>query len=136
MHYRAWLLDTSLDDKTSGRLLEYSWQYIFTGNFEFCPSQHKCYCDGYGICFEGGEEGLQEWLNLLKTKEVVDRKARDLWDGGIKGRAGEKYKRLRAESSRLGGTLDGLREAAVRRGFDPKVRARECGREWREGDGY
>ena len=136
VHYRDWLLNTALDDRTSGRMMEYSWQYIFTGNFEFCPSQHKCYCDGYGVCFEGGDEGLRNWLNLLHEKEVIDRKLLAMWQKGEAARAGEKYKRLKHESAEIGGKLDSLREQAVRRGYDPQTRARECGREWHEGDGF
>lgn len=136
IHYRQWLLTTPLDDKTSGRMMEYSWQYIFTGKFEFCPSQHKCYCDGYGICLEGGDEGLKAWLNILRQKELVDNQLRDLWDKGGKAREGEKYKRLKHESAQMGNRLDELRLQAITRGYDPKTRAAECGREWHEGDGF
>ncbi|KIX00911.1 uncharacterized protein Z518_09976 [Rhinocladiella mackenziei CBS 650.93] len=131
--YRDWLLRIELDDRTSGRIMEYSWQYIFTGNFEFCPSQHQCYCDGYGICFEG-EIGLQNWLATLREKEKVDERLVQLWDAGEKG--GERYKRLARDSKRFGELLDQSRETAVRRGFDPKIRAEESGREWHEGDGF
>ncbi|KAK5456852.1 hypothetical protein LTS15_004632 [Exophiala xenobiotica] len=133
VRYRTWLLSTELDDKTSGRLMEYSWQYIFTGNFEFCPSQHKCYCDGYGLCFEG-EDGLRNWLTTLKQKERLDEKLVGLWDTGVKG--GEKYKRLAWEIKQKAELLDRLRDEAIRRGFDPRIRAAECGREWHEGDGF
>lgn len=133
VRYRKWLLSTELDDKTSGRLMEYSWQYIFTGNFEFCPSQHKCYCDGYGICFEG-EAGLQNWLAVLKQREKLEEKLTSLWDSGVKG--GEKYKRLAAKIKQKSQLLDHLREEALRRGFDPALRAAECGRAWQEGDGF
>ncbi|KAJ9646774.1 uncharacterized protein PV06_10477 [Exophiala oligosperma] len=133
VRYRDWLLSTGLDDKTSGRLMEYSWQYIFTGNFEFCPSQHRCYCDGYGICFEG-EAGLQNWLAILKQRERLDEKLASLWDSGVRG--GEKYKRLAAKVKRKTELLDRLREDALRRGFDPALRAAECGRPWHEGDGF
>ena len=136
IHYREWLLSTPLNDKTSGRIMEYSWQYIFSGKFTFCPSQHKCYCDGYGICFEGGDEGLKNWLHVLGEKELLDQKAVALWDKGDKARASERYKQLRHQSAQLGTQLDDMREAAVRRGYDPQIRARECGREWHEGDGF
>lgn len=133
IRYRDWILATALDDKTSGRLLEYSWQYIFTGNFEFCPSMHRCYCDGYGICFEG-DAGLDQWLKLLRVREKVDEKRVKMYDRG-KGK-GEQYKALMAESKRLSDELDLLREIALTRGFDPKIRAQEVGRVWNEGDGF
>ncbi|KEF62687.1 uncharacterized protein A1O9_00660 [Exophiala aquamarina CBS 119918] len=133
VRYRDWILSTELDDKDSGRLLEYSWQYIFTGNFEFCPIMHRCYCDGYGICFEG-DAGVDRWLDVLRQREKVDRKRVDLWDKGRKG--SEKYKQLDAQSHQLTEKMDWMREQALRRGADPKIRAMECGREWKEGDGY
>ena len=51
MHYRKWLLETTMDDQFSGRIFEYIWHYIFTGKEVYCPSMNTCYCDGYGICF-------------------------------------------------------------------------------------
>ena len=73
LHYRDWILKSALDDATTGRLLEYSWQYIFTARFEYCPSMNACYCEGYGVCFgedeEGGRRGLREWLGILKRRE-------------------------------------------------------------------
>ncbi|KAL9107575.1 MAG: hypothetical protein Q9227_007575 [Pyrenula ochraceoflavens] len=71
VRYRNWLLDTALTDEISGRIMEYSWQYIFTGASEYCPSQDDCYCDGYGICF-GGDYKLQEWLDILRRREITD----------------------------------------------------------------
>lgn len=112
--------------------MEYSWQYIFTGLFEWCPSQHQCYCDGYGICFEGREEGLQRWLDILKTEEQVDEKVYALWKKG-KGET-EKYKTLKEESDKIGAVLEDMKNEALKRGGDLKLRAAECGREWAEGD--
>ncbi len=136
LHYRDWLLNTPLADGTSGRIMEYSWQYIFSGKFTFCPSQHKCYCDGYGICFEGGDAGLKKWLDLLREKELVDLRLVKLWEKGVEARASEKYKKVKQQSGQLGKQLDDMRESAVRRGFDPQTRAIACGREWHEGDGF
>ena len=133
-HYYNWLLSTSLPDATSGRLFEYSWQFIFTNLFEFCPSQHACYCDGYGICFSGREKGLQGWLDILKKKEGVDEKIRRMADSGRVGT--ENYRNLVEQSKSINGILTGMRDGAVERGKDPKVRAEECGRVWREGDGF
>lgn len=50
--YREWLLDTVLEDKVSGRVWEYIWQWLFTGQWEYCPEETSCYCEGYGVCFE------------------------------------------------------------------------------------
>ncbi|KIW89273.1 uncharacterized protein Z519_10126 [Cladophialophora bantiana CBS 173.52] len=135
VHYRDWLLRTALDDKISGRILEYSWHYIFTGVFEWCPSPHRCYCDGYGICFEGGEQGLRKWLDSFRAKEVLDRKLQGLWRGGDEG-GSKKFKKIKDQSGRLGRELDEAREQALKRGFDPQIRAKEYAREWHEGDGF
>ena len=57
--YRDWLLRTPLSDYISGRVWEYIWQFVFTGNHTVCPMMHICYCDGYGFCF-GGEKAIQQ----------------------------------------------------------------------------
>jgi hypothetical protein len=132
--YRDWLLSTDLEDSESGRMLEYSRQYIFTGNFEFCPSMYKCYCDGYGVCFEGGEDALQQWMGILHQREKIARKENDMVEKG-KGK-GMKYQNLMKERLELEGLMENLREAAIKRGADPKTRAEDCGREWKEGDGF
>ncbi|KAE8155135.1 hypothetical protein BDV25DRAFT_135180 [Aspergillus avenaceus] len=56
--FRNWLLNTSLEDRISGRVWEYVWQWLFTGQSEFCPVETTCYCEGYGICFDPGEYDL------------------------------------------------------------------------------
>lgn len=51
VYFRKWLIDTPLDDSLGGRVWEHVWQYVFAGVYEFCPKEHVCYCDGYGVCF-------------------------------------------------------------------------------------
>lgn len=51
--YRDWMLATPLSDYVSGRIWEYSWHFVFTGKHLYCPAQHLCYCDGFGICSDG-----------------------------------------------------------------------------------
>lgn len=133
-HYRDWLLNTDLPDDTSGRIMEYTWQYIFTGLFEHCPSPHQCYCDGYGVCFEGRENGLQRWLKVWKTKDSLDERMTKLRKKGkMETRM---YKALMEESERIGGMLDGLREEAIERGRNPRLRAESAWRLWTADDGY
>jgi hypothetical protein len=67
IYLRSWVLRTPLDDYRSGRVFEYLWQYIFTGNAEVCPAMHKCYCDGYGMCFKDDKE-FNSWFELRYTK--------------------------------------------------------------------
>lgn len=56
---RTWLQNTDLDDYTSGRVFEYSWQFIFTSEPIHCRNMHICYCDGYSICFEDEHSYVQ-----------------------------------------------------------------------------
>ena len=67
---RDWLLKTPLTDYISGRLWEYLWHYLFTGEHVKCPLEHVCLCDGYGICF-GGEEGYGTFRQLKVSKEAL-----------------------------------------------------------------
>lgn len=133
--YRQWLVDTNMSDEFSGRMLEYNWQYIFTGEAEFCPPQHECYCDGFGICFGGTtDQNLQGWLSLLRERELVDEKLRELRsDGGDNTHqiaAGERHK------VEIMDKLNTLKAEAYERGKDPRNRALECGRPWKPGDGF
>lgn len=47
---REWLLTTEMTDRQSGRVMEFLWQYIFSGNAVYCPDEARCYCDVYGHC--------------------------------------------------------------------------------------
>jgi hypothetical protein len=135
LRYRDWLLNTELEDGNSGRIMEYTWQYIFTGQSEFCPSQHQCYCDGYGICFGGTTEaGLQHWLDLLKQREKADARL-----DGLRQNNPNDVEAIAAttrERDALNTELDRLKQEAYTRGEDPRNRALECGRPWKEGDGF
>ena len=48
--FRDWLMKTPLSNYFSGRIFEYTWQYLFTGKGIHCPTEHSCYCEGYGVC--------------------------------------------------------------------------------------
>ena len=47
---RSWLLETSLDDHISGRIMEYVWHIVFGKEAVFCPAVEDCYCKVYGAC--------------------------------------------------------------------------------------
>ena len=115
--------------------MEYTWQCIFTGQSEFCPSQHQCYCDGYGICFGGTTDAaLQNWLDLLKKRERADAEF-----AGLPQSSPEDLRSLtaaRVERDALNAELDRLKREAYRRGEDPRNRALECGRPWNDDDGF
>lgn len=149
---RDWLLRTPFTDYISGRIFEYLWQYIFTGNSIECPAMHSCYCDGYGICFGGPDEfdrylDTRYWLmhyqselsHIKWLKEQIDKAT-------VEGRFDEAAQLEVPEFGRdewLIERIDAYRkevevkaEDAWERGRDPANRAKEVGREWREGDGF
>ena len=115
IRYREWVTNTNLTDEMAGRIMEYTWQYIWTGEAEVCPQMNRCYCDGYGVCF-GGKAPFDEWFAM-----------RDLLRASPDGTA---------ESRTLSEKLEKLKREAFERGMDPKNRAQECGRAWKVGDGY
>lgn len=68
VYFRDWLLRTRLSNYISGRVWEYIWQYVFTGQPEVCVEEHICYCDGYGLCF-GGKEGYEHYWERLYDRD-------------------------------------------------------------------
>lgn len=150
--YREWLFQTKLPDHLSGRIWEYVWQFVFTGENVFCPKEHICFCDQFGSCFGGDEE----FGNFISLKNELSDRERDLRDWEDKGKKIEeveaegnyemleelekpepgKDNELRQEIDRLRPIVDRLKQEAEERGKDPKNRAMEAGREWHEGDGF
>ena len=150
--YRDWLLKTPLKDYVSGRVWEYLWQYVFTGNSFFCPLEHVCYCDGYGICFGGADE-FWGWYSLRNERNDIntlwlewEEKGRNIEAAIDEGRLEDaedlpkpeegKNREFEARIWTLQNEMDAKIASAVERGRDPKARAREAGRPWEEGDGY
>ncbi|KAH7078983.1 hypothetical protein BKA63DRAFT_541640 [Paraphoma chrysanthemicola] len=150
--YRDWLFNTKIPDYLSGRIWEYVWQFVFTGQNVYCPKEHICFCDQFGTCF-GGEEAFSDFQSL--RNELGDRE-RDLREWEEKGKAREEAEKLgeyekleelekpepgkdeefRKEIDRLRPIVDGLKADAEERGKDPRNRALEAGREWHEGDDF
>lgn len=149
--YRDWILRTPLSDYVSGRIWEYSWQYLFTKNSAHCPPEHVCYCDGFGICF-GGEVPYKQYVEILGKKDrIADELSRDGRIHHSDGYTTSKVEngsslnpvvndtertRLKAHITELEAELSARKEEAQRRGADPRSRAEECGRPWKEGDGF
>jgi hypothetical protein len=150
--YRDWLLSTQLADFISGRVWEYVWHFVFTGKNVVCPLQHICYCDGYGICFEG-EQDFNHWYELRYRKHDFEAQLRsweeksDAIQGAIReGKLEEAEKlevpelgkniTLKKEIEELKKELEQRRQVAIERGKSPQIRASEAGREWHEGDGF
>lgn len=131
--FREWLLNTKVEDRLSGRVWEYIWQFIWMGVAELCPVESVCYCDGYGVCF-GGEDKYQEYFKKRKEAREIDKSLAEKKEGGKLMEAGEKM--LRGRIDLLTTEMEVLRKEAMERGEDPRNRAKEAGRPWKEGDGF
>lgn len=47
---RKWLIETELNDASSGRVMEFLWHVIFGMESIYCPDEELCYCQVYGQC--------------------------------------------------------------------------------------
>lgn len=140
--YRDWLLSTDLSDYIAGRIWEYLWQFIFTGQPVLCVEENVCLCDGYGFCFGGNEE----WNNYreaeAKRNEIQQELDNWMWlsDIGFADESddsdGEKGNVLVSQLQEKQQEIIGLLTAAMERGQNPQYRAQEAGRPWKEGDGF
>lgn len=145
--YRDWIMRTPLTDYISGRIWEYSWQYLFTKNAAHCPAEHVCYCDGFGVCF-GGEAPYSQYVELLASRTklaeelgLLDRNppnedGRNMSTSGHAQNDTDERTKTRAQLTQVEAELDARKREALHRGTDPRLRAEECGRLWREGDGF
>lgn len=150
--YRDWLLRTELSDYISGRVWEYLWHVVFTGENVFCPKQNVCYCDGFGLCFGGEAEmdaffgirfqrnDLQDELNnwLEKSQDIANARASGLLDETSDLDIPEVGRDtvLQEQIDQKNQVLYNLKAEALERGKDPRNRAMEAGRPWKEGDGF
>ena len=147
--YRNWLLETNLSDNLSGRVWEYLWHYIFTGQNVHCPKEHVCNCDGFGMCF-GGEEQynafMKNYAEMEKTqiqlnewraeKEKIEKmKETGGWATLETGKDGEDAILQKQINEMVDWGNRRLQEASER-GRVPMNRALEAGRPWKEGDGF
>lgn len=149
---RNWLLRTPLRDSISGRVWEYLWHFVFTGQHIVCPKEHVCYCDAFGICF-GGEEQYDAWWEKMWEKKHYEEqlsdwrsKANEIANAKEEGKIDEAKtlivpefgldKELQGKIVALNAVLNAEKEKAIQRGDDPRNRAMEAGREWKEGDGF
>ena len=146
--YRDWIMRTPLSDYVSGRIWEYTWQFLFTGQSIVCPAEHICYCDGFRVCF-GGDTEYRDFERLRQTKEGYERvlmESRTRRAGlrvGEDGQHGDNnasvikgdndfasLNHLQKQIDALEEEISGRRRAALERGNNPENRARECGRYW------
>lgn len=153
IYYRDWLLKTPLPDRLSGRVFEQIWIVIFGGVAVDCPAMNICYCDGYGICF-GSAEKYDEWFDVRFTLREHEEEMRTIRkndamieEAKYEGRIPEETDDLvipepgrkewiHDQIDILRNELNIRRAEAWERGKDPRNRAAEAGREWKEGDGF
>ena len=138
---RTWLENTPLEDGVAGRVWEYVWQYLWTREYEVCPEEHICYCDGYGVCF-GGKGEYEKWFAMRTELRDLDVKVHSLEvEDGIKvgGRPKvdkETEEAWRSRQMRLRDVMEMQKRRALVRGLEAENRAAECERVWKEGDGF
>lgn len=130
--FRDWLLNTELSDKLAGRVWEYVWQFVFAGVHEFCPMAHVCYCDGYGVCF-GSRYEFDGYHKRLEDLGKMEEELRNL---GETDASLESILELEAQIVAVRADAESQKREAFERGKDPKNRALEVGRSWKEGDGF
>lgn len=135
VHYRKWLLETTLDDQFSGRIFEYIWHYIFTGHEVYCPAMNTCYCDGYGFCF-GGRQKFAEYFEKQDARNKLNEELKGYTEKEDKAKEegktmdwDEKQKAyiesLRTDIKRMDKEMNEERNRAIERGKDPLMRAEE-----------
>lgn len=150
--YRDWMLKTELSDYISGRIWEYLWHVVFTGDHIVCPMENVCYCDGYGICF-GGEDEYDQFRNTALQKQDLEEQlkqwqaqAQSVQMAQIYGSVDEttsvdipepgKDVEIMHQITEKEWLMQQMIDDAVARGENPRLRALEVGRGWMEGDGF
>lgn len=95
-----------------------------------------CYCDGYGVCF-GGKQEYNAWFDdrMEVNRIEVDLGLLDKLDLPSPETETQKT-RYRKLIEDLKGKMNHLKWQAFERGTNPKHRALEVGRPWKEGDGF
>lgn len=137
VYYRDWITRTPLSDYVSGRIWEYSWQFLFTGQSIYCPAEHICYCGGFGLCF-GGDSEFEEFKELRKKKrkfelETNELRERRALNGGTdmeiqsNNTSAVRYLYLNNQIDILEQELALRKKVALERGLNPTNRAEECG---------
>ncbi|KAF4632349.1 hypothetical protein G7Y89_g5780 [Cudoniella acicularis] len=146
--YRDWLFRTSLSDYISGRVWEYIWQFIFTGDNVVCPKEHVCYCDGFGVCFGGEDEYIAYYIRHKEREKLEDELrewhiSKEKFDSNPEEFGDELEPPEVGRDLELEGRIKGLlawceqqRQLAKEHGDVAMNRAKEAGRDWKDGDGF
>ncbi|KAB2572816.1 hypothetical protein DBV05_g8515 [Lasiodiplodia theobromae] len=131
-HFRRWLMYTTLEDRVSGRVWEYIYQYIWLGVPQLCPKEHVCYCDLYGVCF-GGEAYYEDYYAKKSHVDVLERLSNAQVEAGGNKTWPVDYVELVSTAQEA--VKADLRNAFLR-GSDPYNRAVEVERPFKPGDGF
>ena len=137
VYYRDWIMRTPLSDYISGRIWEYSWQFLFTGQSIYCPAEHTCYCGGFGLCFGGASE-FEEFEELRRQKQKFELELNELHDRrAMSQETNMELQRSNHSAMRdaflsdqiqiLQQELASRKRNALERGLNPNIRAEECG---------
>ncbi|KAK8207500.1 hypothetical protein IWZ01DRAFT_368499 [Phyllosticta capitalensis] len=126
IHLRKWLMETDLQDFYSGRVFEYLWQYIFMRESQYCPAEHSCYCDGYGLCF-GSAENYQRFWSVRREREYLQNNMASMQAIQFKGDA-QQIENIEHQIFLLQAQEEALVEEAWKRGKNPDMRAVEAER--------
>ena len=138
--YRDWITRTPLSDYVSGRIWEYSWQFLFKDQSIYCPAEHVCYCGGFGLCFGGASE-FQEFEEMRRKKDKFDLEMNELREQRAniefqKNNASTvRYAYLNKQIEILEQKLASRKGFALERGLNPRNRAEECGTRCKEIEG-
>jgi hypothetical protein len=76
MTYQDWLLRTELDDSLAGRVWEYIWQWLFSGQEKICPANTVCHCNGYNLYFN--EDLYKYYFQLRDEAHSLERQVSEL----------------------------------------------------------
>lgn len=148
---REWLLNTYMEDHDSGRIFEYTWQYLFNHNSPvFCPDPRVCHCELYSVCFPN-PDGYEEFFDLRLSMKCHEEDLKDWrqqaadwetykealafglpWDGDEVPKPPESGldTKLIQISEELQAKLAILQQAAWNHGRDPAKRAAALNRGW------
>ena len=109
LEFRHWLLATELDDRLSGRVWEYIWHWLFTGQPEFCPVETTCYCEGYGICFDPSEYRL--YFQIRDEARKLEGEVRELESDATEAdiATSERITELKSKIDELHGQMNDIR---------------------------
>ncbi|KAF7594418.1 hypothetical protein BBP40_009238 [Aspergillus hancockii] len=105
--YRRWLMETELDDSLSGRMWEYLWQWVFTGQAEDCPDERVCYCEGYGVCL--GSEEYEEFFSAQVKARRLHKEVQQV----LKTAPARKIKSLKEEMAGLERKMEEIKATAL-----------------------